>query len=77
MYTGKPYTDTVWSVVYLVFRGEQMGVEGQLKAAIEVLERGCYRPFPRARREFGMSITPCLGLPLNRGKCTVISLDKH
>ena len=40
-----------------------------------------YRPFPRARREFGTSIAPCrlgrLGLPFNRSECTVISLDEH
>ena len=32
-----------------------------------------YRPFPRARREFGTSIAPCrvgrLGMPFNRGEC--------
>ena len=41
----------------------------------------CYRPFPRARREFGTSIAPCrlgiLGVPFNRGECTAISLDGH
>ena len=40
-----------------------------------------YRPFPRARREFGTSIAPCwvvrLLLLFNRGECTVISLDDH
>ena len=40
-----------------------------------------YRPFPRARREFGTSIAPCrvvrLSLLFNRGECTVISLDEH
>ena len=40
-----------------------------------------YRPFPRARREFGTSIAPCrlvrLWLPFKSGECTVISLDDH
>ena len=40
-----------------------------------------YRPFPRARREFGTSVAPCrlcsLSVLFNRGECTAISLDEH
>ena len=39
-----------------------------------------YRPFPRARREFGTSIAPfqwAVWLRFIRGECTVISLDDH
>ena len=43
IYTGKPYTDAVWSVVYLVFRGEKMGVEGRFKS--------CYRSFGESRAD--------------------------
>ena len=47
----------------------------------ELYSLSLYRPFPRARRQFGTSIALCrllrLGLPLNRGECTVISLDEH